>query len=127
MPALASMHAHATNLSRLHLAGHRDHVGLYVCNIMHNLILDHYIYGALHNFVPPFLSFVLPPPKAVSLSRDNAMSKLYVGNLSDSANEKDLRELFQAFGEVEEVAVLRGYGFVVSERRAFTVLVCWAP
>lgn len=42
------------------------------------------------------------------------MSKLYVGNLSDSANEKDLRELFQAFGEVEEVAVLRGYGFVVS-------------
>jgi len=42
-----------------------------------------------------------------------AMStKLYVGNLPDSAKDKDLRELFQAFGEVDEVAVLRGYGFV---------------
>ena len=41
-------------------------------------------------------------------------TKLYVGNLPDSTKDKDLRELFQAFGEVEEVAVLRGYGFVVS-------------
>ena len=42
-------------------------------------------------------------------------TKLYVGNLPDSAKDKDLRELFQAFGEVDEVAVLRGYGFVVSQ------------
>lgn len=49
-----------------------------------------------------------------------AMStKLYVGNLPDSAKDKDLRELFQAFGEVDEVAVLRGYGFVVSQPSFF--------
>ncbi len=42
------------------------------------------------------------------------MTKLYIGNLADNAKEKDIRELFQAFGEVEEVALLRGYGFVVS-------------
>lgn len=41
-------------------------------------------------------------------------TKLYVGNLPDSAKEKDIRELFQSFGEVEEVAILRGYAFVVS-------------
>ena len=40
--------------------------------------------------------------------------KLYVGNLPESAREKDLRDLFQAFGELEEVALLRGYGFIVS-------------
>ncbi len=42
------------------------------------------------------------------------MTKLYVGNLPDNAKDKDIRELFQSFGEVEEVALLRGYGFVVS-------------
>lgn len=41
-------------------------------------------------------------------------TKLYVGNLPDMAKEKALRDLFQAFGDVTEVAVLRGYGFVVS-------------
>ena len=41
------------------------------------------------------------------------MSKLYVGNLPESTKEKDLRDLFEAFGIVEEVAILRGYGFVV--------------
>lgn len=46
-------------------------------------------------------------------------TKLYVGNLPDSTKDKDLRELFQAFGEVEEVAVLRGYGFVVSSPLIF--------
>ena len=41
------------------------------------------------------------------------MSKLYVGNVPERAQEKDLKELFEAFGSVEEVALLRGYGFVV--------------
>ena len=41
-------------------------------------------------------------------------TKLYVGNLPDSAREKDLRDLFQSFGDVSEVAVLGGYGFIVS-------------
>lgn len=39
-----------------------------------------------------------------------------MGNIPDGAKEKDIQELFQAFGEVEEVALLRGYGFVVSVR-----------
>ena len=42
------------------------------------------------------------------------MSKLYVGNVPEGAKEKELKELFEAFGSVEEVALLRGYGFVVS-------------
>lgn len=42
------------------------------------------------------------------------MSKLYVGNVPEGAKDKELQELFEAFGEVEEVAMLRGYGFVVS-------------
>lgn len=41
-------------------------------------------------------------------------TKLYVGNLPESAREKDIRDLFQSFGEVTEVAVLGGYGFIVS-------------
>ena len=41
-------------------------------------------------------------------------TKLYIGNLPDGTKEKDVRELFQAFGEVDEVAVMRGYAFVVS-------------
>ena len=50
----------------------------------------------------------------VSLSSNKMATKLYVGNLPDEAKEKDLRDLFQAFGDVSEVAILRGYGFVVS-------------
>ena len=41
-------------------------------------------------------------------------TKLYVGNLSETVKEKALRDVFQAFGDVSEVAILRGYGFVVS-------------
>ena len=45
---------------------------------------------------------------------------IYVGNLSNSVNEGDLREVFQAFGEVSTAAVIkdkfsgesRGFGFV---------------
>jgi len=46
--------------------------------------------------------------------------KLYVGNLSYSTGESDLRELFAAYGAVESVAVItdrdsgrsKGFGFV---------------
>jgi cold-inducible RNA-binding protein len=46
--------------------------------------------------------------------------KLYVGNLSYSAGEQDLRELFSQYGTVESVAVItdrdtgrsKGFGFV---------------
>lgn len=43
-----------------------------------------------------------------------ATTKLYVGNLPDTVKEKDLKDLFQSFGDVSEAAVLGGYGFVVS-------------
>jgi len=46
--------------------------------------------------------------------------KIYVGNLSYSTYEADLRELFQAFGEVASVKIItdrdsgksKGFGFV---------------
>ena len=45
---------------------------------------------------------------------------IYVGNLSNTVNENDLREVFQAFGEVSKAAVIkdkfsgesRGFGFI---------------
>jgi RNA recognition motif-containing protein len=45
---------------------------------------------------------------------------IYVGNLSNTVNENDLREVFQAFGEVAKAAVIkdkfsgesRGFGFI---------------
>lgn len=45
--------------------------------------------------------------------------KLYVGNLPPGCKEKELRELFGSFGDLEEVAVFSkedgpGYAFVVS-------------
>jgi RNA recognition motif-containing protein len=50
---------------------------------------------------------------------------IYVGNLSNSVSENDLREAFQAFGEVEKTAVIkdkfsgesRGFGFVEMPNR----------
>lgn len=46
-------------------------------------------------------------------------TKLYVGGLPESVKEKDLRELFSSFGEVDEIAVFKGYGFVVSDDLSF--------
>ena len=45
---------------------------------------------------------------------------IYVGNLSDDVNEEDLREIFEAFGQVESINIIkdrisgqsRGFGFV---------------
>jgi len=45
---------------------------------------------------------------------------IYVGNLPNSVNENDLREVFQAFGEVSTASVIkdkfsgesRGFGFI---------------
>jgi RNA recognition motif-containing protein len=45
---------------------------------------------------------------------------IYVGNLPNTVNENDLREAFQAFGQVDKTAVIkdkfsgesRGFGFV---------------
>ena len=51
---------------------------------------------------------------------------IYVGNLPGTVNENDLREVFQAFGEVEKTAVIkdkfsgesRGFGFVEMPNKA---------
>ena len=50
---------------------------------------------------------------------------IYVGTLPNSVNENDLRELFQAFGQVSTAAVIkdkfsgesRGFGFVEMPNR----------
>ena len=50
---------------------------------------------------------------------------IYVGNLSFSATESDLRDAFQAFGTVEKAAIItdkatgqsRGFGFVEMPNR----------
>jgi RNA recognition motif-containing protein len=50
---------------------------------------------------------------------------IYVGNLANSISENDLREAFQAFGEVAKTAVIkdkfsgesRGFGFVEMPNR----------
>jgi len=50
---------------------------------------------------------------------------IYVGNLSNTVNENDLREAFQAFGQVDKAAVIkdkfsgesRGFGFVEMPNR----------
>ena len=39
---------------------------------------------------------------------------IYVGNLADNANPRNLRVLFQQYGEVHKVSVQNKYGFVVS-------------
>ena len=41
-------------------------------------------------------------------------SKLYVGNLTYSVNEKQLEELFSQYGDVKSVRIIerKGFGFV---------------
>jgi len=42
-------------------------------------------------------------------------SKLYVGNLSYSVTSEELKELFSKHGEVKEVNIIEGKGFVFVE------------
>jgi RNA recognition motif-containing protein len=42
--------------------------------------------------------------------------KVYVGNLSESVTPKDLQQLFENFGVIEEVAILGKYAFVHFQR-----------
>lgn len=50
---------------------------------------------------------------------------IYVGNLSSEVNERELREVFEAFGEVSSVRIIkdrhsgqpRGFGFVEMDSR----------
>ncbi|MDY6985416.1 MAG: RNA-binding protein [Candidatus Thermoplasmatota archaeon] len=45
------------------------------------------------------------------------MNRLYIGNLSYSATNDELRQLFASYGNVKEVKVIqgRGFGFVEME------------
>ena len=51
---------------------------------------------------------------------------IYVGNLSPEASEEDLRKMFEAFGQVASVAIIkdklsgeaRGFGFVEMSSKA---------
>jgi RNA recognition motif-containing protein len=38
-------------------------------------------------------------------------SKLYVGSLSDSVTNEELKELFSKYGEVKELNLIKGRGF----------------
>jgi RNA recognition motif-containing protein len=52
--------------------------------------------------------------------------KLYVGNLSNNAKEEDIRQMFEAFGEVTSATIVkdkysgqsRGFGFVEMPNQA---------
>jgi RNA recognition motif-containing protein len=46
--------------------------------------------------------------------------KLYVGNLSHSVTNDDLKELFDNYGDVEKVNIIegRGFGFVEMSQRS---------
>jgi RNA recognition motif-containing protein len=57
---------------------------------------------------------------AATLRRDTTMKNIYVGNLDFATTEQDLRGLFETYGTVENVSVVkdkftgqpRGFGFV---------------
>jgi len=58
--------------------------------------------------------------KAIFQNKKENRANIYVGNLSPDVTEKDLKEAFEAFGEIASVSVIkdkfsgepRGYGFV---------------
>ena len=44
-------------------------------------------------------------------------TKLFVGNISDSCSEDDLKEAFEKYGKVVESSIVRNYAFVHYERK----------
>jgi len=58
--------------------------------------------------------------KAIFQNKKENRANIYVGNLSPDVTENDLKEAFEAFGEIASVSVIkdkfsgepRGYGFV---------------
>jgi splicing factor, arginine/serine-rich 4/5/6 len=41
------------------------------------------------------------------------MSRVYVGNLSSRATERDIEGFFRGFGRIRDVMLKNGFGFVV--------------
>ena len=47
--------------------------------------------------------------------RDHARNiKIFVGNINDYTTEDDLWMVFEDYGEVTDVCIIKNYGFVVS-------------
>ena len=41
-------------------------------------------------------------------------TRLYIGNLSSGARERDIERFFKGYGKIREVVLKNGYGFVAS-------------
>ena len=41
------------------------------------------------------------------------MSRVYIGNLSSRADERDIEDFFRGFGRIRAVMLKNGFGFVV--------------
>ncbi len=61
------------------------------------------------------------PPRKFELKKFLANTRLYIGNIAGEVPESEIKDLFQAFGEVDEVFINREKNF------AFLKLVSWAP
>jgi arginine/serine-rich splicing factor 4/5/6 len=44
-------------------------------------------------------------------------TRVYVGNLSQKANERDLEGFFRGFGKIRDVMMKNGFGFVVCQKQ----------
>ena len=54
------------------------------------------------------------PVDSAEMPVKSGTTKIFLGNLSDSATPDVVRPLFEAFGTVVEADVIKNYGFVVS-------------
>lgn len=67
-----------------------------------------------------FLRRTFGPCSNSSFSRGECLKNIFVGNLNFNTSEADLRQLFEAYGQVDRVSILtdretgrsRGFGFV---------------
>ena len=53
-------------------------------------------------------------PLSVIMPVKSGTTKIFLGNLSETATPDDVRPLFEAYGKVVEADVIKNYGFVVS-------------
>lgn len=78
----------------------------------HNLMFNHPMVAHSAAHIAAF--------NATKVTKDTTWTKLFVGGLPYETNDKELREFFQEFGEIDEAVVIidrstnksKGYGFV---------------